>query len=157
MFQKNKMNKVYLKIVNLATIVVLVFIVFFLIHLFNGLTSQKVVIISDEKIKIELAVTPTEKGQGLSNRDELSDDSGMLFVYDKYLIPSFWMKEMRFPIDIIWIKDNMVMGYEKQVYPQGADEQLAIYRPKTFVNYVLEVNAGFIDEHGVKIGDKISF
>ena len=59
--------------------------------------------IGNNKIVAELAVTKEQMTQGLSGRDKLAEGKGMLFVYDGYYIPSFWMKDMKFPIDIIWI------------------------------------------------------
>ncbi|MEK7167375.1 MAG: DUF192 domain-containing protein, partial [Patescibacteria group bacterium] len=75
--------------------------------------------------------------------------------YPKYFIPSFWMKDMRFSLDIIWIKDDMIIGFEKNVQPQPLGEELRVYQPESFVNYVLEVPAGFVDGKGIKIGDKV--
>lgn len=157
MFQKNKVRKIYLKFISSALIVLLIFIIFLLINYLIGFTTQKTMMVAGEKIKIEVVTTQETKSRGLSNLDSMPIGSGMLFVYDEYIIPSFWMKEMRFPIDIIWIKDDLIMGYEKNIYPQNHDEKLTTYQPKTFVNYVLEVNSGFVDKYDIKIGDSVSF
>ena len=113
--------------------------------------------VSGQKLDVEVVRTTEEHRRGLSNRDNLSSGMGMLFVYENYNIPSFWMNDMKFPIDIIWVKDDMVVDYSKNLQPVPGNVDLPIYQPKTFVNYVLEVNAGFVDKFGIKIGDKFEF
>ncbi len=121
-----------------------------------NLELKKPLFINDKKINIEVAGTSEKIARGLSGRKKLGENDGLLFVYDGYFIPAFWMKGMEFSIDIIWIKDDMVVGVEKNVpLPSGSD--WPTYRPQTFVNYVLEVNAGFVDKNGVKIGDAVNF
>jgi hypothetical protein len=124
---------------------------------FYRFDTKNTIVVAGQNIDIELVSSLEDKARGLSNREELKENKGMLFVYDNYLIPGFWMKEMRFPIDIIWIKDDMIMGYEKNLKLSVDNQPLQIYQPKTFVNYVLEVNAGFVDRYGVRVGDKITF
>jgi len=114
------------------------------------------IIIGDTKIDIELASTSEERTMGLSNREVLDQNTGLLFTYDQNLVPRFWMKNMNFSIDIIWIKNNTVVGYEKYLLPEGEDPK-TVYYPQTFVNRVLEVNAGFVDKNGIRIGDEIQY
>jgi len=92
--------------------------------------------------------------RGLGGRRNLPENRGLLFAYDGYYVPKFWMKDMRFSIDIIWIKDKMVVGFEKNT-PVSNQNPLPTYQPKDFVNYVLEVNAGFVDKNQIKIGDRV--
>lgn len=110
--------------------------------------------IGKNKISVELALTEEQRAQGLSGRDSLDSGKGMLFVYDGYYIPKFWMKDMKFPIDIIWIKDDVVAGAARNLPPEGSDPQQT-YEPLTFVNYALEVPAGYVDAHQIRIGDKV--
>jgi len=112
------------------------------------------VIIGDNKITAELALTSEQQKQGLSGRENLAEGKGMLFVYDGYYITKFWMKNMNFPIDIIWIKDDIVAGFAKNLPPEGESPEQT-YEPLTFINYVLEVPAGYVDNHGIKIGDRV--
>lgn len=104
---------------------------------------------------VELAVTAKEKERGLGYRDSLAPNSGMLFVYQNRDRYGFWMKGMRFPIDIIWIMDQTIVDISKNV-PVPTAGALPTYTPKEPVNKVLEVNAGVSDRLGIQIGDTIT-
>jgi len=112
------------------------------------------VVINDIKVKVEIADETAELAKGLSNRKSLDEDSGMLFVFATPGQPAFWMKDMNFSIDIIWIKDDVVVDIAPNL-PVVAAEFLSTYTPKEPANYVLEVNAGFAKENGIKIGDRV--
>lgn len=114
------------------------------------------VIINNNRIEIEIAQTDAEQTRGLSNRPALPADSGMLFIFPQPKIPVFWMKEMRFPLDFIWINNNAVVDITADV-PSPTSTVLLHYRPDQPVSYVLEVNAGWTKAHGVKIGDQVKF
>ena len=81
---------------------------------------------------------------------------GMLFIFDNYLQPSFWMKDMHFPLDIIWIKDNTIVKIDKNV-PLENNQNLTKYKPQQPINKVLEVNAGYTRRYDIKVGNKIKF
>ncbi len=121
-----------------------------------GLTIKPEIEIAGERLKVEVADSPEEIRRGLSGREKLGDNQGMLFVYDGYYLPRFWMAEMRFPLDIIWIKDGTVVGFEENL-PPLKDNRPIYYHPKTFVNCVLEVPAGFSARTDLKIGDRVDF
>ncbi len=118
--------------------------------------DTKFVQIDGVKIKVELALTEAEREQGLSGRDGLADDAGMLFVFDhpdKYL---FWMKDMNFPIDMIWIgQDSKIIYIQKNASPDSYPQKT--FGPETPATYVLEVPAGFSDKNGLKEGDQVKF
>jgi len=101
---------------------------------------------------IELAITEAEKEKGLGYRDSLAPNHGMLFPYDHSEKYSFWMKGMRFPIDILWIRDSKIIDISKNV-PVATSSVLPIYSPQEPANQVLEINAGASDADGIKIGD----
>lgn len=103
---------------------------------------------------VELAVTPEEKTKGLGYRDSLAEDTGMLFVYDHPEQYGFWMKGMRFPIDILWISDKTIVDITKNV-PVATDDFLPTYTPKLPVNQIFEINAGQSDGLGIQIGDTV--
>jgi uncharacterized protein len=109
-------------------------------------------------LEIELADTPQKQSQGLSGREMLATNSGMLFPYDTLKKPTFWMKGMLIPIDIIWILNDQIVDILPNVPPPEkgqSDDTLPRYSPVTEINKVLEVNAGFSQSNNIKIGDKI--
>ncbi|MFH1366871.1 MAG: DUF192 domain-containing protein [Patescibacteria group bacterium] len=112
--------------------------------------------INGAKINAEIAKSQAEKIKGLSNRDELASDRGMIFVYDQEEIPSFWLKETRFPLDIIWIKDDVIVDLTENA-PIDAGPNFKTYSPKTAVTRVLEVNAGFCQKQGIAVGQKVLY
>lgn len=125
-------------------------------------TNKKV--ISNSKIKInehtfniEIADDEKIRGKGLSYRDSLPDDSGMLFVFNKPAFYSFWMKDMKFPLDFIWIKDDTIVDISENIPVPTTSilEELPTYTPKSAVDKVLELNSGKVNEIKAKIGDKI--
>ncbi|MBI3385224.1 DUF192 domain-containing protein [Candidatus Gottesmanbacteria bacterium] len=112
--------------------------------------------INEQEIKVKLARTSREIEKGLGGQDQLTEKEGMLFImpgYDRY---SFWMKGMKFPLDIIWIEKDTVVDITKNI-PLENNGNLTIYQPKTPANLVLEVNAGFSDKFGIKVGDKLFY
>ena len=74
----------------------------------------KYIKIAGQEIKVELAVSDAEKGKGLSGRTGLAPNTGMLFVFEKPGPYAFWMKDMNFPIDIIWLSEDLKVVYIKQ-------------------------------------------
>ena len=114
---------------------------------------------SNIKITAEVADTPEKRELGLSYRTTLDENAGMLFVFENPNIPFFWMKDMNFPLDIIWIMDNKVIDIDKNVpIPKKGTplNQLPTYSPSDKINYALEVNAGFADKNKIKIGDGVT-
>ena len=106
------------------------------------------------KINVELADTADKKSQGLSGRSELGENQGMLFLYDKPGFYSFWMKNMQFSIDIIWIDENYkVIDITKSLPPDSFPGSFQSQYP---VQYVLEVNAGFSRKNNITIGDVVA-
>ncbi|MEX2013076.1 MAG: DUF192 domain-containing protein [Candidatus Levyibacteriota bacterium] len=118
--------------------------------------SSQTATINDHKFKLDVASTDIEKENGLSNKTDLPADQGMLFIFDKPDYYSFWMKNMKFPIDIIFIRDGTVVTIYNDVAPPAPSEQNPlIYQPKSPADMVLEINAGLSSKYGFKEGDKI--
>jgi len=120
---------------------------------FSGYAEDKVCI-KDICIKVETASSPETRAQGLMYRSRLVGIQGMLFIFesdDKY---TFWMKNMKFPLDIIWInKDNIIVDIKENVPP--CVEFCESLAPAQDARYVLEVLSGFVEKHSVEIGDKV--
>jgi len=109
--------------------------------------------IGNQVFTVEVANSPASRARGLSGRQGLKDSEGMLFVFEEPVVPSFWMKGMRFPIDIIWIRSDKVVGFEKNAPPATSinSGQTKIYSPNEPVDRVLEVNAGTVSKFGIRI------
>lgn len=104
-------------------------------------------------IMIEVADTEAEQERGLSGRSEIPKNYGMLFVFPDSGKHGFWMKDMKAPIDIIWIKDTgEIVGIEEAVQPETYP---AVFYPPEPVSYVLEVAAGESRYMGFWIGKKL--
>lgn len=125
----------------------------------NSGNNKKVLIINGKKIKVEISDTDEKRKTGLSKRDKLNEDTGMLFTFkEENIKPPFWMKDMRFPIDIVWIDNNKIVQIDENIpNPETdiPDSKLKIYAPKAPIDLVLEVNAGFIRKNNIKIGDEV--
>ena len=121
---------------------------------FQITTGQGEVCFSESCFQVEIADTPEERATGLMFREELAQDRGMLFVFEEDGIHSFWMKNTKIPLDIIWISQDMVVVYiSKDTRPCLADPCPAV-NPGKIARYVLEANAGASDKAGIEVGDK---
>lgn len=120
-------------------------------------TSQgPIVKIRDISIPVQIANNDKDRTQGLSNRNSLAQNEGMLFTFPENSRPFFWMKDMLFSIDIIWINEGKIVHIDQDVpkpEPNTPDYKLPLYSPPTKINYVLEVNAGFTQKYGIKTSD----
>ncbi len=119
--------------------------------------NRQVLTIGSQSVTIEIAQTPEQKEKGLSGRDSLAANAGMLFVFSEPRQQPFWMKDMKFDLDFIWIKDNQVVEITPNVpaKPGASDSELPVYRPQMPVDSMLEVNAGWAEAHKIKVGDRV--
>lgn len=122
-------------------------------------STDKFIKIGQNKIKLEIAKTETERQVGLSNHESLNQDEGMLFVFESQNEkPSFWMKGMKFAIDIVWINDGKITQINDSVpFVQAGtqDSQIPLYSPSKPIDYVLEIPAGYSKAKNIKAGDTI--
>lgn len=117
----------------------------------------KELIVGGSQLTIEIADTLATQRQGLSGRDKLDFDRGMLFVYEDKQIRNYWMKDMKFPLDVLWITDDKVVGLQENIQFMQDRASVERFRSKQAVDKVLEVQAGWIAKNGVKIGDMVDF
>ena len=111
--------------------------------------------VNDVIINIELADTQEKRSRGLSGRVTLPESNGMLFLFGKSGFYSFWMKDMQFPLDIIWIDKNYrIADITKNIPPDSFPQA---FQPREPVQYVLEVNAGFAEKNNITIADAVDF
>ncbi len=110
--------------------------------------------IGGKGIVVDIADDAAKRALGLSGRIALASDAGMLFVFENSGKYGFWMKDMNFPIDIIWIDEaGKIVHIEKSLSP---DTYPKVFGQQDTAKYVLEVQSGFSDAQHVKIGDKVT-
>ncbi|OGC92586.1 hypothetical protein A2899_02745 [Candidatus Amesbacteria bacterium RIFCSPLOWO2_01_FULL_49_25] len=127
------------------------------IKLFPPPKRQKISI-NEKQFDVEIADTPKKIELGLSGRENLPPDSGMLFVFEKPASYPFWMKDMRFSLDFIWISNRKVVQISENVLPPDASHPVpTTITPDQPVDHVLEVTAGFVKNHAININDEVDY
>ena len=144
----------------------IIFLPIFIVVLLGGLflTIKKLkpdyeilkIEISGKIFEVEVSDTALKRAKGLSGRETLKENSGMLFLFAKPGKYSFWMAGMNFPLDIIWINENKIVDISKNIQPPKNTGGLpAIVSPSTEINKVLELSAGAVEKFNIKINDEI--
>ncbi|KKP79645.1 MAG: hypothetical protein A2271_03270 [Candidatus Moranbacteria bacterium RIFOXYA12_FULL_35_19] len=144
---KNK-TKFFIKIISIFSCIIFLAVAFFW-HFYWE--NNEIIEINGQKFRVELAKTIQEQSQGLGGRENLAQNEGMLFEFGKYGEYVFWMKDMKFNLDIIWIADDKIVHLEKNI----PCDSLKKIDPKIIANKVLEINAGISDKYNFKIGDRV--
>ncbi len=117
--------------------------------------ERQTIRLGDQELSVEVADTIVKQVRGLSGRQPLKENEGMLFAYENPRVLSFWMRDMRFPIDIIWIDEGRdIVGIASNLSPDTFPQTFSSAVP---VQYVLEVPAGWAELHGVAIGDQAAW
>ena len=135
-----------------------VLLIIFVLYLFDLQTkdlAKRNLVINDQILSVEIADQPALQAQGLSGRKSLALDQGMLFIFPEKEIQTFWMKDMHFDIDLLWIVDDQIIAWEKEMSAVETTEQL-VTSPQP-VDKVLELSAKSIERLDIAIGDKIYF
>jgi len=112
---------------------------------------------SAPRVEVELAETPSEWARGLMFRKGLERGAGMLFVFRDDRRRVFWMKNVRFSIDIIFMDKNFVIRKIWKSVPPCRGEPCATYPSGVEARYALEVSAGFCEKHGVRAGQRVEY
>lgn len=107
--------------------------------------------INGHKFQLEIVKTEKDKQIGLSKYKSLPQDHAMLFVFDKPGLYAFWMKDMKFPLDIIFISGNKIVTVHRNLPVNN----LTLYSPTEVSDKVLEINAGLSAKYGFKPGDTV--
>src|SRR3989304_8626088 len=118
--------------------------------------EKKEMKIGGNKLFVEVAQTSVQQTKGLSGRIFLGEDEGMVFVYPFPQQPTFWMYGMRFPIDILWVRDQSIIGIEKNVSPEFGTPVLELqrYKAPSAITAVIEVQAGWSEKHKITPGSE---
>lgn len=104
---------------------------------------------------VDVADTIPAKAQGLSGRAGLASGEGMLFVFDSPQMQTFWMHGMLFPIDIVWILDDTVVGVTENAPIPTSQFETPTFSSPSPINRVLEVAAGTALKNGIVVGSKV--
>lgn len=136
------------RLILLLAIIIIAAVVFFSIPVPE---QGAYVEINSNRINVEIADNFEERAQGLMNRELLPENAGMLFIFENEGNYPFWMMNMKFNLDMIWINSNgRVVYVAKSVPPCGVS--CKAIDPNNNAKYVLEVDAGFADKHKVVEG-----
>lgn len=112
------------------------------------------VTIRAQRVAVEIADTPEKQALGLGQRDALAIGHGMLFPYDRPSEHAFWMRGMRFSIDIVWIFKERIVKIDAHVPFEPGGNGPTLYSG-SLVDAVLEVPAGYSVVHGWQVGDRV--
>lgn len=111
-------------------------------------------IVGNETIDLEVAVTPEQTSLGLMYRTSLSDRRGMLFIFNRARYLKFWMKNVKIPLDMIFMREDKIEAIAANV-PPCTTSNCPSYGPPTLIDRVIELRGGRAAELGLKVGDRI--
>jgi uncharacterized membrane protein (UPF0127 family) len=125
----------------------------------TGMLATDTITIDSATFNVEVASTVIEQTNGLSYRTSLAPNDGMLFLFGSSTVQNFWMKDMNFPLDMIWMSGNKVVGFAQNAEPEPgvALWSLKIYTSPDDTDKVLEVNAGMVAQYNIQVGDTVTF
>lgn len=142
------------KIIVFFSMVLLIVSIFFI---YSGQKEYEKITLKIKGVSFytDIADNDIKRIRGLSHRYSLADNSAMLFVFDEPAIRKFWMKDMFFPIDIIWLNENKeIIHIEKNISPSTYPKS---FGPDLKSLYVIEVSSGTSEKLSLSIGEKIEF
>ncbi len=144
------------KINILLLILIFCIIAFFFIIVNQKFINNSYVIINNHKFIVDVAKTNEQKQLGLDIYNKLPTFKGMVFPFQTAGTYSFWMKGMKFLIDIIYIENGKIVEiFPDLPYPKTSTETPVTVTPETPANYVLEINAGLSQKYNFKKGDTV--
>ena len=144
-----KRNTILVIVIMIAAVFFVSWYISIRIYSLHG-NKIETVTIGNSKFYAEVVSSDVKMQKGLGGRSGLCDSCAMLFKFSQAEMHSFWMKDMRFPLDIIWIKNGEVVHVEKNVLENFS----GILSPQVDADSVLEINAGNVDKLDIKIGDR---
>jgi uncharacterized membrane protein (UPF0127 family) len=149
---------------NSKKIVIFVALISFFIYAINmdKKPTSTTISVGTNKIYAQIADSENKRSMGLSFTKELGQNAGMLFVFDEIGVKNFWMRDMNFDLDIIWLDENKtVTGFfenvSKDSYNRQYPQYSKIYHSPVDTKYVLEVATGTIENFKIKVGDILQF
>jgi uncharacterized membrane protein (UPF0127 family) len=122
----------------------------------NPITERRQMKVGETTLKVEVRNTSETRALGLSYRKSLGEDEGMVFIFPQVGRYPFWMKGMEFDLDMIWIKDNMVVGVSPNILaPKNNEGEVITVTPPAEANMILEVRGGWAEKQGIMQGDRV--
>ncbi len=113
-------------------------------------------IINGKVFAVDVAKSDLEKEKGLSIYNKIPENKGMIFTFETPDYYPFWMKDMKFAIDIIYIRNGKITDiFQNVAFPKSPDEKLEIIKPQEKSDTVLEINAGLSNKYNFKKGDLV--
>jgi uncharacterized protein len=112
---------------------------------------------SGKVLQVELMLNDEDRAMGLMYRPSLPQDHGLLFVFDRADFHGFWMKNCRFPIDMIWLNPSRKVVYVAEAVPPCKSDPCAVYTPMRRALYVVEMNAGQARREKAVLGATLRF
>lgn len=141
----------------LFALAIIIFGLFILVNGITGLTDNTSRLIAPGgNLDVEIVDTPEARTQGLSGRESIDEDEGMLFVFDATQSENcLIMRDMLIPIDMIWLgEDKKVITVKRNATPESYPE---VFCPEAPAKYALEIKANRAEEIGIKPGEKLRF
>lgn len=144
-------------VVSIVALTTLVAGIFFMVRKVNTVRDDIEIKMGDAVIIAGVARTDEEQEKGLGSYTEIGVQEGMQFPFEEPTWPTFWMKDMLFPIDIVWIAEGRVLGVVENIDPQiGVTEaDLKLYDPPDFIDSAIELHAGAVKKFNIKVGDEV--
>lgn len=149
---EEKKTSKHVKIVFIVFISALVFLQLWKFH-WSSLDIE----LKNQSLHVLHAKTIYQQYRGLGKRESLGRYDGMVFVFDVYAKHGIVMRDMMFPIDIVWLRDAKVVDIAPRVQlePGTPEQYLRRYYPRVEADIVLELPAGWAEEHDLKLGDEM--
>ena len=137
------------------SVIIIIFIFVISVFVLSKYQNTTDIFLANTKIRVTIANTSLSQSRGLSHRVKLNTNEGMLFIFKQPGIYQFWMKDMNFPIDIIWFdKYKKIISVNKNIQPSSYPE---LFAPISPVLFVLEVPSGFFTRNNLQIGDQLNW
>jgi len=155
------MSRIRVVIILVAALAVLLTASIYYLNIMDYITPAaplptKQFTINNIPFTVEVASKSLDQARGLSGRKELLPNHGMMFVFSEPDVYEFWMKDMNFPLDFIWIRNKTVVQLDSNIpAPVDNSETPARVSPKQPIDTVIEISAGWLAKNSIKVGDRL--
>ncbi len=152
------MNKTVIIILILIVVVIVLAVAASYVKPFFAESGKKILAVGNQTFEVDVASNALTRAQGLSGRPSLGEKEGLFFLFPSAGNYGFWMKGMNFPIDIVWINGDRVIGFSENIQPEPGKNilNLSVYYPPGEADKVLEINAGAVKKYNLQAGDIVN-